>query len=147
VPEDDVSRMMARHLQQSIDGAFIDAAFGGVTSTVASAETTLDIKKVLPEWMKILRNARRTQVTFVVDMGHEGPMLKTETPCDGTRFEMNFRQAQELHRQWPIRLVKVLTKYSAEFVPASGVLSEFVPRVIPQPPFENLQEGAEESSD
>jgi len=144
--EDDISRMMARHLQQKVDGMFLEAFGGGTTSTTANAPTTLDIKKALPEWMKMLREARRNQVTFVVDMGHEGAMLKTETPCDGVRFEMNFRQAQELHRHWPIRLHKVLTKYSAEFIPVSGVFPEFVPTVIPHPPFEEPEMTTDPSS-
>lgn len=133
--EDEISKIIARHLAQKLDNLLLDA-LGATTSTTASAPTTLDIKKAMPEWLKMLHNARRNQVTLVVDMGHEGPMLKAETPCDGTRFEMNFRQAQELHRHWPIRLHKVLTKYSAEFIPVSGVFPEFVATIIPQPPFE-----------
>ncbi len=141
--DDDISRMMARHLHQQIDGMILNSFGGATTSATPSANDTLDIKKLFPEWMKILREAKRHQVIFAVDMGHEGPMLRTETACEGTRFEMDFRQAQEVHKQWPMRLHKVLGKYSAEFVPVSGVFPEFVPTVIPYPPFEEPETQAE----
>lgn len=147
-PSEDVDpRIVAaarRSIAQQIDRNLM-RVFAGTTTTSAAPEgTALDIRKMLPEWAKMLRNARRSQVTFVVDMGHEGPMLKHETPCDGVRFEMNFRQAQELHRHWPIRVSKVLTEYSAEFVPVSGVFPEFVPTVIPHPPFELPKEASDD---
>jgi hypothetical protein len=41
-----------------------------------------------------------------------------------------------VHEHWPLRLSKVLSAEAAEFVPASGLFGEWVPKQLPAPPYE-----------
>jgi hypothetical protein len=132
---DFVREQFAREMDRMCMGAIT-----GSTATVAQEETTLNVAEMLRSCEQILRNSRREQITFVVDAGHDGPILKHNTPCDGERVEMSWRQAQELHQHWPLKLWKVNSPEQAEFVPVSGIFPEFVPRVLPMPPFEMPQE-------
>lgn len=132
-----VRASLARRMDELIMKEIMGAT---TTSQSAPEESTLDLAKMLPEWEKIIRNARREQITFVVDLAHDGPMLKHETPCDGARVEMSWRQANELHQHWPLKLHKVNSPEQAEFVPVSGVFPEFVPRILPMPPYDVPQE-------
>lgn len=119
-----------------MDELIMKEIMGNMATSQAEPEpSTLDLSKMLPELEKMIRNARREQITFVVDLAHDGPMLQHETPCDGTRVEMSWRQANELHQHWPLKLHKVLDSTVAEFVPASGLFPEFVPRILPMPPY------------
>lgn len=118
--------------------------FGG-TSTIAWQDAPpLDIKKLMPEWTKLIRNARRTAVVFVVELGHPGAPLKSESETEGTRIELSPRQAQMIHQQWPMKLSKIISEDVAEFVPVSGVFPEYVPRIIPMPPYELPPANAED---
>jgi hypothetical protein len=135
VNERDFSSAVAKKMAEHMDRMFLKA-LGQTTTFVQPQETTLNAKDMLRSCEQMLRNFRREQITFVVEFSHQGPIISHDTPCDGKRIEMNFVQAQELHRQWPLKLAKVLTTMSAEFVPASGVFNEFIPSVLPMPPFE-----------
>src|SRR6476660_9653715 len=44
--------------------------------------------------------------------------------------------SQHRHEHWPLRLSKVLSAEAAEFVPASGLFGEWVPKQLPAPPYE-----------
>lgn len=139
--EDDKQRMIAevaKRLSGDVDRELMKGIlYGGQTNSVAQPEPKpLNVERMIEEWDKTLRNLRRTQITFVVDAGHEGPILKHETPTDGARVEMSWRQANELHQHWPLRLSQVNSPEQAEFVPASGVFPEFVPRILPMPPYD-----------
>lgn len=114
--------------------------FGGTSTTAASEETTLDAAKLIKSWEQFLRNARRHQVTFVVDLAHPGPPLRLETPHEGVRFEVSWVQANGLHQQWPLKLWKVLSPEAAEFVPVTPGFGEWVPSILPMPPYEMPEE-------
>lgn len=128
--EDELGRRMAAHLDRQFQSVFSGAG----TNTVAQPQTTLDVRKMVGEWGKMLRNARRAQITFVVDRAHQGGPLKHQTPNDGERIEMSWQDANRLHQEWPIKLVKVLSEDSAEFVPIN--VGEFAAKVLPMPPYE-----------
>jgi hypothetical protein len=75
-------------------------------------------------------------VAFVADVAHPGPPIRYETPNEGLRVELSWRQASIVHEHWPLRLSKVLSAETAEFVPASGLFGEWVPKQLPAPPHE-----------
>ena len=126
--------VIAEKMRAKIDEALLGAIY--TTQSATPAETTLRAEDMIRKCEQIMRNMRRENITFVVDLAHQGPPLMHETPCDGKRIEMNFTQAKALHQQWPIKLHEVLTTTSAEFVPVNGVFPEFVSSVLPLPPFE-----------
>ncbi|TGT90879.1 MULTISPECIES: hypothetical protein [unclassified Mesorhizobium] len=114
------------------------------TSTVTAEEKPFQVGKMLALWENIIRETRRTQVTFRVDLAHPGSMLKYETTDEGTVIEMSFVQAQQLHQKWPMRLHKILDTNSAEFTPVTP-FDVFVPTILPMPPFVMQQETETES--
>lgn len=139
---DSAVRAMGERLRHEADAMLTSALTGTSTTT---PETTLDLAKEISKWEQMIRNFRRSNITFVVDLAHVGPAVHHETPNDGTRVEMSFAQAQELHKSWPLRLHEILDRHSAEFVPASS-FDTFVPAILPMPPFEPPQ-GENEMTD
>lgn len=130
--EDAVRASLSRRMDERLM-----TAIGAGTSTISSQDMPpLDAKKMMTEWAKIIRNARRTAVVFVVELGHPGAPLRIESATEGTRIELSPWQAQMIHQQWPMKLWKIVSEDVAEFVPVSGVFPEYVPRVIPMPPYE-----------
>jgi hypothetical protein len=124
-------------MRQALDAMFraqLDFALGGGQHTCNRAAEETALRKLISDWHKILSNARRSQITFVVDRAHQGGPLRHQTPNDGERFELSWLDANRLHQEWPLRLHQVLSEDAAEFVPAP--LGEFVPKHLPQPPFE-----------
>lgn len=131
------TQAMSRRLEADIDRAFYVA----VTTTTVGPEKPLNVNEMLRQCERLMREARRNQVVFRADFAHTGPMLKIETPNDGSVVELSFIQAQQVHKHWPLKLHKVLDTYTAEFVPASP-MDRFVLAVLPLPPFEmNEDEG------
>lgn len=127
---------LEKKLEAAMQRQLEAALFGGATTNQQAQDTTLDLRKLLPEWEKMFRNFRRENVTFMVDLVHPGPAIKYDTPHDGVRFEMSWQQANALHQEWPLRLHKVLSGTAAEFVPVSGIFGEIVPKMLPLPPYE-----------
>lgn len=121
-------KTMEAQVQREIESAL----YSGTIST--ATESILDLKKLLPEWEKMARNMRRTQITFVVDLAHPGPPISHDTPNDGTRIELSWTQANALHQEWPLKLLKVLSAEAAEFVPVT--VGEFAAKHLPMPPYE-----------
>ena len=126
-------------LQKCMDDELRRAIGGDSYTNATPPETTLDLRKALPEWEKMIRNARRSQVTFVVDQGHQGPPIQHETPNDGWRVELSWPDANRLHQEWPLRLHKTVSVDAAEYVPAT-TFDQFVPKVLPMPPYEAPEE-------
>lgn len=125
----DIEDRLQRDLERTL--------FGGAASNITPTfESTLDLRKALPEWEKMLRNARRSQVVFIVDRAHQGPPITHETPNDGTRIELSWPAADAVHQQWPLKLFKVLSVDAAEFVPINSGFGEWAPKHLPQPPYE-----------
>lgn len=128
---DKIAADMAQRIEREL--------FSATTCNVEPVEqTTFRLEDHLPKWEQMFREARRNQFVVIVDMAlrYDSPLLLEETPCDGQRIEMSHRQAQELHRHWPLKLHKVLSAERAEFVPALGVFQEFVPTILPPPPYD-----------
>lgn len=129
--EDRIGKAIEAMMRREIDSAFM----GGCTnSSAAPTEGVLDAKTFIANMDKVLRNFRRTQLTFVVDRAHQGAPIRHDTPNDGERIELRWLDANRVHQEWPLRLHKVLTEDAAEFVPA--LVGEFVPKHLPIPPFE-----------
>ncbi len=118
-------------LQQGLEEAFV----GLYTSTNCEDAPAPDIKAMLADIERWVRNERRQQVVFVVDEAHEGPMLRHDTPCDGVRIELSYAQASQVHDHWLLKLSRVIDEHTAEFVPASYVFPEPVQSVLPAPPY------------
>lgn len=129
VIRDVVAKQIAAHFEVIVNKEL----FGQITSNSLATETSFDAEKMLAQWEKDLRNIRRSQVTFVCDVGHEGPILKHETPNDGARIELGWHHLLELHRHHPVQLSKVNSPEQAEFIPASRLFDQFIPR-YPEPP-------------
>lgn len=127
---DELGRRMAAQIDREFERAFM----GATTNTVAQPQPALDIRNMVGEWEKMLRNARRAQITFVVDRAHQGGPMKHQTPNDGERIEMSWQDANRLHQEWPLKLVNVLSVDSAEFVPI--IVGEFAAKILPMPPYE-----------
>jgi hypothetical protein len=104
-----------------------------ITNTTQASETTIDWPKMLRELEQTLRNLRRTNITFVVDIAHPGPPIRHETPNDGTRIELSWLQANEIHQHWPLKLVKIVAPGAGEYVPITPFGYEIVPKILPQP--------------
>lgn len=133
---------MARELDEQLERALL----GNMTSTVPDREESVLTPEKLDvlarDWEdKVIRALRRSQITIIVDLAHQGPVLRYVTPNDGTVYEMNHRAAQEVHQEWPLRLHQVLSEERAEFVPA-GMFDTFVPKVLPPPPYDLPEEPA-----
>lgn len=122
-------RRMAEQLEREI--------MSSLTANTAPQEpTTLNVEKFLEDCRKWELAAKRNQIIFVVDLVHPGPPLEVRTAGEGIRFEMSWQQANELHKHWPMRLRKVISEHVAEFVPALSFIGEFVPAILPMPPYE-----------
>lgn len=126
-----MSQALAEMLQRDIERAFMG---GNVTTNALPQGTSLDVRKLLPELERMLRNFRRTQLVFIVDRAHQGGPLRHVTPNDGERIELSWLDADRLHQEWPLKLHQVLSEDAAEFVPA--LIGEFVAKHLPLPPFE-----------
>lgn len=127
---DKLNQAIADMISQRIEREF----FGGAVTNTVAPPSTLDVRKWLPEMQKMLRNFERSKVTFVVDRVHQGPILKHETPNEGSRFEMSWMDANRVHQEWPLKLWKVLSEDAAEFVPITA--GEYTPKILPAPPFD-----------
>jgi hypothetical protein len=131
---DQIQQILSRRMKQKFENVLFGGTSAGTSTT--AAESTFDIAKTFPEWDKMLRNARRSQVTFVVDMAHPGPPIGHDTPNEGSRIEMSWQQANEVHKHWPLKLFKVLSTEAAEFIPVTPMMGEFVAAVLPMPPYD-----------
>lgn len=129
--EDRIGRAIKAMMRRDMAAAFTGAC---TNSNAVPTESVLDAKTFIANMDKILRNFRRTQLTFVMDRAHQGPPVRHETPSDGVRIELSWLDANRVHAEWPLKLHKVLSEDAAEFVPA--LVGEFVPRHLPIPPFE-----------
>lgn len=127
--DQEMSRAIAAMMRREAD-----LLLGVTTSTNAAPAPALDLRTLLPQWERMLRNARRSNVTFVVDRAHPGGPLCHETPGDGERIELSWLDANRVHQQWPLKLHQVLSADAAEFVPA--LVGEVVPVHLVQPPFD-----------
>ncbi|RWI96391.1 MAG: hypothetical protein EOR22_06425 [Mesorhizobium sp.] len=134
-PEDRIRQAILTRLETDMQRAL----YGSLTTTTVEPEKPLDFNKMLRECERVVRAARREQIVFRADFSHVGPMLKIETPNDGSVIELSFFQAQQVHSQWPLRLHKVLDRFAAEFVPATP-FDRFVPAILPVPPFDVNEE-------
>lgn len=128
--EDRIGKAIEAMMRREIDRTFM----GGSTSNAMPSEGVLDVKTFLKDMNKVLRNFRRTQLTFIVDRAHQGGPIRHDTPNDGGRIELGWLEANRVHQEWPLKLHKVLSEDAAEFVPA--LVGEFVPKHLPQPPFD-----------
>lgn len=104
------------------------------TAPPGPALTQEALRGKLREWGNLIRESRRTNVTLVVVDGHTGPPLHTQHPTEGRFIECSYAQAREVHRQTPLRLVKVLDVDRAHFEVAAPIHGTFCP-LIP-PPYE-----------
>jgi hypothetical protein len=129
--EDRIGKAIEAMMRREIDSAFFGTS---TTNTAPAAESVLDAKTFIANMDKVLRNFRRTQLTFVVDRAHQGAPIRHDTPNDGERIELSWLDANRVHQEWPLKLRKVLSEDAAEFVPA--LVGEFVPKHLQQPPFE-----------
>lgn len=129
--EDRIGRAIEAMMRRDIDNAFMG---GGNNTNAAPTESVLDAKTFIANMDKVLRNFRRTQLTFVVDRAHQGDPIRHNTPNNGERIELNWLDANRVHQEWPLKLHQVLSEDAAEFVPA--LVGEFVPKHLPIPPFE-----------
>lgn len=129
--EDRIGNAIEAMMRRDIERAFM----GNCTNTnTVPSESTLDAKTFVANMDKVLRNFRRTQLTFIVDRAHQGAPIRHQTPNDGERIELGWLDANRVHQEWPLKLHKVLSEDAAEFVPA--LVGEFVPKHLPIPPFE-----------
>lgn len=119
-------------LRQQIDDALYSAAY---TASAEDEQPPADVRSMLENIERWVRNEKRTSIVFVVDEAHEGLMLKIETPCDGVRVELSPTQAQQVHEHWPLKLTRVIDRHTAEFVPASFIFPEPVMSLLPTPPY------------
>lgn len=133
--DDAIKKAVADTITARIDRLAV-SALGGDTSSVAQEQRPMDVGRMLEEWRKIIFSARRNNITFVVEAGHAGPIMTHETQGDGTRVEMSYSQACELHKQWPLKLQTIIDAETAEFVPAMPNFDRYVPRILPRPPYE-----------
>lgn len=111
----------------------VEAAFTGGTCSNAPAPTALTWETVAG-WTKLARQFRRTDITFEVMVGHAGASLAYDTAADGRVFECSPSQAQAIHEQWPLKLLKVLDEGRAQFAPISA--GEWAPKYLPMPPYD-----------
>lgn len=138
MPDDPIGDAAKRHIAQRMDEMMFKAMTGMTTSTIASAdaEKPFNLEEMLRQWSQMERNWRKDNVTFVVDLGHEGPALTHDTPCDGKRVECTWQQANVIHQHWPLKLSKVNSVEQAEFVPVSPFYSGLVLKTLDMPPYE-----------
>jgi hypothetical protein len=129
--EDRIGKAIEAMLRRETDRAFMG---DHTNSNAAPAEGVLDAKTFVANMHKVLRNFRRTQLTFIVDRAHQGAPVRHETPNDGERIELGWLDANRVHQEWPLKLNRVLSEDAAEFVPA--LVGEFVPKHLPTPPFD-----------
>lgn len=128
--EDRIGKAIEAMMRREVDRAVT----GGACTNTTAQPSTLDVKTFTANMQKVLRNFRRTQLTFVVDRAHQGGPITHATPNDGDRIELSWLDANRVHQEWPLKLHKVLSEDAAEFVPA--LVGEFVPKILCQPPFD-----------
>lgn len=129
--EDRIGKAIQAMMRRETERAFMG---NHTNSNAAPAERVLDAKTFLANMNKVVRNFRRTQLTFIVDRAHQGAPIRHETPNDGERIELGWFDANRVHQEWPLKLHRVLSEDAGEFVPA--LVGEFVPKHLPQPPFD-----------
>ncbi len=108
------------------------------TSTKAATALPLTLAKLeemIREIEKIGRDMRRNQIRLQIELGHDGPMLRTKHPVDGTVIECSYAQALQIHAQWPFVLDTVVDRDTALFRPAN-IFDSFVPKILPCPPYD-----------
>ncbi|TIX43802.1 MAG: hypothetical protein E5V40_01805 [Mesorhizobium sp.] len=131
-----VEERILQSISERLEADLLKSIYGPLlTTNVVPQENVLNVTEMVREWEQMLRAFRRDQVTFRADAAHCGPMLKMETPNDGSVIELSFMQAQQIHDQWPLKLHKIVDAYTAEFVPATG-FDRVVPMRLPKPPFQ-----------
>jgi len=112
------------------------------TTSATASDTCLNVADFITQMERLMRNFRRTAITFAVDLAHPGPMLRRETPCDGTIIECSWVQANEVHKRWPLKLIKVISRDVADFVPVTPMFGEEFAANLPSPPYELPEERA-----
>lgn len=139
--KNELKRTFAQQISERLDTE-LNLMFGYTSTAQTSEDNTLTAEKIsglVDEWGKLIRNARRNDITFVVEGAHQGPILRHRDPVSGEFFEMSWEQAQALHRQWPIVFVKARDEWTAEFRPACFA-DTFVPKALPRPPYDVPEE-------
>ena len=134
------AELIATKIQKVFENDILNAL---TTSTAKEKPVKFDTKRTLEEMRKAALRARRSAVTFQVDVAHEGPMLKRETPNDGIIIELSWQQLLQVHNKWPVKLHRVASVTQADFVPASH-FDKFIPMAPPAPPWEPVQQGTSE---
>jgi hypothetical protein len=127
-----------KKMQEQMDRMMTEVFYGGTPPS--PQEHILDGAAMARSLDQMIRNFRREQITFRVDIAHQGPVLRHETACDGDVIELSWVQANEVHQHWPLKISKVLSPDAAEFVPASNMFPDFVGRILPMPPYEMPEE-------
>lgn len=135
--EDKATEIIRASLEKQINDA-CERAILGCTSTTAAAPPPLDLKSLTRQWSNWSARIKRESVTFVVIAGHPDDMILATagTSTEGNRYEMSPATAKALHREWPIKLSKIISEDMAEFVPVLGVFNEIFPLTLPMPPFD-----------
>lgn len=119
----------------------VDGIQTSTTATPAPPLTEAELRDKFREWGNLIRESRRASVTIVVVDGHTGPPVHSQHPTEGRFIECTFAQAAHIHRETPLRLVKVLAPDRAHFEVATPLHGLFCP-LIP-PPYEMPPEGAD----
>ncbi|HLY06109.1 MAG TPA: hypothetical protein VKR31_10205 [Rhizomicrobium sp.] len=120
---------------EQMDASIMKIFGGGCTAARLSPDDTLTLEKFTRLAVEWTARAKRESITFVVIDGHSGPALRTEHPSNGTRIELSYAQACEVHKHWPMKLSEVIAPDMAEFVPVSGVFNELFAVTLPAPPY------------
>ena len=131
-----IEKVVADRAQRQLERMMSETLTGTVTNAPTPAALTPgDLSRMLEDWRKLMFNARRNDLTFVVSLSHVGPTCRHDEPCSGTFFEMSVGAAQALHEEWPLVLKEVVDEHTAHFKPAHK-WDRFIPARLPLPPYE-----------
>lgn len=113
--------------------------FTTTTAEAAPALTPDRLRDMMRDWSNMAREARRNDVTFVVDLAHEGPITSYRHPTEGEFIECSHGQAQAIHERWPLVFKTAESSERALFRPAHQ-FDPFVLKVLPAPPYHMPEE-------
>lgn len=130
-----IADALAKRMDAELDAALLGGSTCTSTNVEAPALTPKTFAAMVAEWEKMRREFRRTDVTVVVSLAHEGPILRTRHPTDGTFFECSYSQAQAIHEHMPLILHEVIDEHTAHFKLATPY-SGWFPKYLPAPPYE-----------
>lgn len=131
-----IEKWAAERAGRELDRMMAETMTGTVTNVPTLPPLTpAALSKMFEDWRKLIFNARRNDLTFIVSLSHVGPVLQHDEPCSGTFWEMSFAHAQALHAEWPLVLAEIIDEHTAHFRPAHK-WDQFVPRILPMPPYE-----------